>query len=50
MAQSKCPACSGTQFEAVKAEPENSPHPVYFIQCAQCGAVVGTVWAPVQEM
>ena len=50
MAKSKCAKCDGTNFEAVKADPENSPHPVLLIQCAHCGAVVGVLPVPIERM
>jgi len=50
MAQSKCANCNGARFEAVKGDPTDSPMPIYFIQCAACGAVVGVVPAPIEKM
>ncbi len=43
MARSSCPKCEGTTFEMVeKNDVRNSTFKVMFIQCASCGAVVGT--------
>lgn len=41
MADSKCVSCSKTSFEMVPSEPKNSMRQLYFIQCSNCGGVVG---------
>ena len=41
MAFSKCVSCGGMSFEIQQAEPAKSAFKVYFVQCAQCGGVVG---------
>ncbi len=43
MAQSTCPKCESHSFEAVNVTPDNSRFTLIFIQCAECGAVVGTM-------
>lgn len=43
MATSKCPCCGRTQFEMKEAEIKYSRFKLMFIQCASCGAVVGTM-------
>lgn len=40
---SKCVSCGKTTFEIKLAEPKGSKYKVYFIQCASCGGVVGTM-------
>ena len=43
MAQSKCPCCASTRFEMVANQNVNkAKNVIMFIQCASCGAVVGT--------
>ena len=42
MAQSTCPKCESHRFELKLNEPSGSAYKFYFIQCASCGAVVGT--------
>ena len=42
MAVSTCPKCTNTTFETVEATPIGSTVKLVFIQCASCGAVVGT--------
>jgi hypothetical protein len=49
MAKSKGAKGDGTKFE-VKADLENSPHPVLLIQCAHRRAVVGVLPVPVEKM
>ncbi|GAK56198.1 hypothetical protein U27_03160 [Candidatus Vecturithrix granuli] len=41
MSQSKCAKCGHSTFEMVENTPERSQFPVMFIQCAQCGTVIG---------
>ena len=43
MAQSTCPKCESHNFEVVAAEPYNSKFKLMFVQCSECGAVVGTL-------
>lgn len=44
MAQSKCPACGGIRFEMVHANNvEGTNRAVLFVQCAECGVVVGAL-------
>ncbi len=43
MAASTCPRCWGTSFEMVQHTPRNSGFTLMFVQCAHCGAVVGTM-------
>lgn len=43
MALSKCPTCDSHLFEMVRKEPMGSDSELRFVQCAQCGAVVGTL-------
>ncbi len=42
MAQSTCPKCESHSFEMVETIPKGSRFKHMFIQCALCGAVVGT--------
>jgi len=41
MAMSSCPKCQGHTFDLVTAEPRGSNYKQNFIQCSQCGTVVG---------
>lgn len=41
MAISTCPKCDNTCFEIVEHSPIGSNFKLMFIQCNQCGAVVG---------
>lgn len=42
MAVSKCPRCGKSQFEAVRQDHiRGSNQKMYFVQCAECGTVVG---------
>jgi hypothetical protein len=41
MSKSKCAKCENTTFEMVENTPEGSKFQVTFIQCAQCGTVIG---------
>ena len=44
MAQSRCIKCGGSQFEVVHANNlEGTTRAVLFVQCADCGAVVGVL-------
>ncbi len=44
MAQSKCPACPGTRFEVKETPPMSGTDWIWgFVQCKQCGAVVGVI-------
>ena len=41
MAESKCPKCESTKFETKPAKPDKSRFDIAFVQCAECGTVVG---------
>ena len=41
MATSTCIKCGSHSFEMIEAEPKGSNFVVMFIQCANCGGVVG---------
>ena len=43
MAQSICPNCKGTTFEGVEKSIIGLRYRVTFIQCANCGCVVGVL-------
>ncbi|WP_240985244.1 hypothetical protein [Acididesulfobacillus acetoxydans] len=44
MAESKCSVCGGSHFEVVHARAlEGTTRAVLFVQCADCGAVVGAL-------
>lgn len=43
MAQSKCIKCDNTRFELKETEPMKAAHKYNFVQCTQCGGVVGVV-------
>lgn len=44
MAESKCSVCGGAHFEMVHAHNlEGSKRAILFVQCADCGAVVGAL-------
>lgn len=43
MAQSKCPKCGSTSFELVENAPSGSDYRLNFVQCSQCGGVVGVL-------
>lgn len=43
MAQSSCPKCGGHSFELVNHTPKGCNVNLCFIQCSQCGCVVGTL-------
>jgi len=40
---STCPKCSKHEFEIVEANPAKATEPVSFVQCADCGTVVGVL-------
>ena len=42
MSVSKCPKCDNTTFEVVPHSPIDSNFKLFFVQCAECGCVVGT--------
>jgi len=42
MATSKCAKCDSTRFEMKENTPSGTRLKMQFIQCASCGAVVGT--------
>lgn len=41
MATSTCPKCDNTTFEMKEGRVQNSTFRLMFVQCKQCGAVVG---------
>lgn len=43
MAQSTCIKCGSNTFEMVEREPRKSAIKCNFVQCADCGGVVGVV-------
>ena len=43
MAEPKCPKCDGTTFELKEHQPQESRFKLMFVQCAECGAVVGAM-------
>jgi hypothetical protein len=43
MATSTCVKCGNTRFELVEKNPAGSERPLAFIQCSQCGGVVGVL-------
>lgn len=43
MAESNCPRCGERRFEMVHAQIEGTSRSVLFVQCAECGAVVGAL-------
>jgi hypothetical protein len=43
MAQSRCPKCLKTEFELKESAPVGSRYKLWMVQCAACGAVVGTM-------
>lgn len=43
MVQSRCLKCDSSHFEVVHANLEGSARPILFVQCADCGAVVGAL-------
>ena len=42
MALSSCPKCENHAFEIVPNVPKNSNFQLWFVQCKNCGCVVGT--------
>lgn len=43
MAQSTCIKCGNGRFELKEQEPERSNYKYQFVQCTNCGGVVGVV-------
>lgn len=43
MAVTKCASCGNTFFEVVTKEPVRSNYKLNFVQCSQCGTVVGVL-------
>jgi NAD-dependent SIR2 family protein deacetylase len=43
MATSTCVKCGGTKFENKEVSPDQSKFKLIFVQCAQCGGVVGVM-------
>jgi len=43
MAQSSCAKCGSHSFETVQSSPQSVEERVSFVQCAQCGTVVGVI-------
>ncbi len=44
MAKSNCGRCGSTKFELTeKSDVDGSAFRIMFVQCASCGAVIGTV-------
>jgi len=43
MAVSTCPKCGANEFEVVEKQPHNFKTSLYFVQCEECGAVVGVI-------
>lgn len=44
MAQSRCMKCGGSKFEAVHANNlEGTTRAVLFVQCTECGSVIGVI-------
>jgi hypothetical protein len=44
MAKSCCVKCGGTHFEAVHAQNlEGTTRPILFVQCIDCGSVIGVL-------
>ena len=41
MATSKCAKCEKTSFEIKEVMPNGANHSVCFVQCANCGVVIG---------
>ena len=41
MAYSTCVNCKGSTFETIVQSPQGTSHKIYFVQCSQCGGVVG---------
>ena len=43
MPESKCPKCSNQSFEIQKHKPDGSSFDISFVQCSNCGSIVGTI-------
>lgn len=43
MAKSSCVKCGSQSFECKEARPEDSKYVLMFIQCANCGGVIGVM-------
>ena len=43
MAVSTCMKCGSTRFELIEKNPAGAERPLAFIQCNQCGGVVGVL-------
>lgn len=43
MAQSKCGSCQGMRFETARKELPGVFIPFLFVQCADCGTIVGVL-------
>lgn len=43
MATSTCLKCNNTSFEMKRASVRNTDHGYWFVQCSNCGGVVGVV-------
>lgn len=43
MATSKCTSCDGNRFEGVNKRIIGIHYPITFIQCADCGCVIGVL-------
>jgi len=43
MAASTCVKCGGTSFELKETDIAGTPWNLYFVQCSQCGGVVGVL-------
>ena len=43
MAASTCVKCGSTSFELKETDIKGSPWKLYFVQCSQCGGVVGVL-------
>ena len=41
--KSKCSICMGNKFELAECKPINSEDKVLLLQCADCGAVLGSL-------
>ncbi len=43
MANSACPKCAKSSFEIKEATPAKSHYKIWFVQCSNCGTIVGTM-------
>jgi hypothetical protein len=43
MAKSSCVKCGGQSFECREVQPEGLKYVLMFVQCADCGGVVGVM-------